>query len=224
MNEVQVFNNPDLGEIRTIQIDGEPWFVGKDVAEILEYRNTKKALSDHVDDEDKYQGDGVTIRDPMGRKQHPTIINESGMYALIFGSKLPNAKKFKRWVTSEVLPAIRKTGCYAINCKERKPEITSISLKFKEYSADYEQRKSWFTYMLTALAVKTMTSSKNLLHQAYQMMILQGINLDVESLSYFEATGVTASTFEVIVSDPMLSEKLADILVYNMKSKFIGIE
>ena len=106
--DIQVFENVDFGKVRIIEMDGEPWFVGKDVAEILGYSNTKKALADRVDPEDKMQGDGVTIRDPMGREQHPTVINESGLYSLILSSKLPKAKEFKRWVTSEVIPSIRK--------------------------------------------------------------------------------------------------------------------
>lgn len=110
MNELQSFNSEEFGEIRTVTINGEPWFVGKDVAEILGYSNTRKALADHVDEEDKM--DGVTIRDSIGREQNPVCINESGLYSLILSSKMPNAKKFKRWVTSEVLPAIRKTGSY----------------------------------------------------------------------------------------------------------------
>ena len=110
--KIKIFENGEFGKVRTIIKDGEPWFVGKDVAKILEYRNTKKALSDHVDEEDKYQGDGVTIRDPMGRVQHPTIINESGLYSLILSSKMPRAKEFKHWVTSEILPTIRRTGGY----------------------------------------------------------------------------------------------------------------
>lgn len=114
-NVIKIFENEEFGRVRTIIKDGEPWFVGKDVAEILEYRNSKKALSDHVDEEDKYQGDGVTIRDPMGRMQHPTIINESGLYSLILSSKMPRAKEFKRWVTSEILPTIRRTGGYVAN-------------------------------------------------------------------------------------------------------------
>ena len=112
MNDLKIFENPEFGKTRTVAIDGEPWLVGKDVALALGYTNPKKALIDHVDQEDKMQGDGVTIRDPMGREQHPTIINESGVYSLIFSSKLPKAKEFKHWVTSEVLPSIRKTGGY----------------------------------------------------------------------------------------------------------------
>ena len=97
--------------VRQVFIGEEPWFVGKDVCQILGYTNPRKALSDHVDAEDKT--DGVTIRDSIGRNQRPVVINESGIYALIFGSKLPAAKAFKRWVTSVVLPSIRKNGMFA---------------------------------------------------------------------------------------------------------------
>lgn len=110
MNEIQIFNNKEFGSIRTVNIDGEPWFVGKDVANALGYSNNRKAISDHVGEEDKR--DGVTIRDSIGREQNPILINESGLYSLIFGSKLESAKRFKHWVTSEVLPTIRKTGSY----------------------------------------------------------------------------------------------------------------
>lgn len=109
-NEVQIFSNNHFGSIRTIMVNNEPYFVGKDVALALGYSNPRKALLTHVDYEDKM--DGVTIRDSMGREQKPIIINESGLYSLIMSSKLPSAKQFKRWVTSEVLPSIRKTGSY----------------------------------------------------------------------------------------------------------------
>ena len=109
MNNLQLFDF-EGNEVRTLKIDDEPYFVGKDVANILGYSNTRKALQDHVDLEDKK--DGVTIRDSIGRNQKPTVINESGLYSLILSSKMPNAKKFKRWVTSEVLPTIRKHGVY----------------------------------------------------------------------------------------------------------------
>lgn len=107
-NELQLFQNPDFGGVRGLTIDGEPWLVGKDVALVLGYGNSRDALSRHVDEEDK----GVVKHDTLGGAQDMTIINESGLYSLIFSSKLPNAKKFKRWVTNEVLPAIRKTGQY----------------------------------------------------------------------------------------------------------------
>lgn len=113
-NELQLFDFEN-NQIRVLKINNEPWFVGKDVATILGYSNTRKALIDHVDDEDKK--DGVTIRDSMGRSQLAVVINESGMYSLILSSKLPSAKKFKRWVTSEVLPAIREDGAYITDNK-----------------------------------------------------------------------------------------------------------
>ena len=112
MNELNTFNNEEFGEIRTVTIENEPWFVGKDVATVLGYNNHRDAISKHVDDEDKC--DGVAIRDSIGREQFPVLINESGLYSLILSSKMPNAKKFKRWVTSEVLPSIRKSGQYSI--------------------------------------------------------------------------------------------------------------
>lgn len=108
MNNLQIFNSPEFGQVRTIQQNGEPWFVGKDVAEILGYSNTPKAIRDHVDDEDK-----LTERIVLsGQNREMYIINESGLYSLILSSKMPKAKEFKRWVTSEVIPAIRKTGGY----------------------------------------------------------------------------------------------------------------
>lgn len=111
MNELQIFNSEEFGEIRTVTIDNEPWFVGKDVAEALGYSNTRDALSTHVADEDK---NTVVISDGKRGNPNQTVINESGLYALIFGSKLESAKRFKHWVTSEVLPSIRKTGAYGV--------------------------------------------------------------------------------------------------------------
>ncbi len=107
MNELQVFNNPDFGNIRALEINGEPYFVGKDVAEVLGYSNPQKALRDHVDEEDKTVNESFTVNGTMG-----ILISESGVYALVFSSKLPKAKEFKHWVTSEVLPTIRKHGAY----------------------------------------------------------------------------------------------------------------
>ncbi|MDH8913819.1 BRO family protein [Staphylococcus epidermidis] len=109
MSELQTFNFEEL-PVRTLSIDGEPYFVGKDVADILGYSNSRKALLDHVDEEDKLTSRIVTA----GQNRNQTIINESGLYSLIFSSKLESAKRFKRWVTSEVLPTLRKTGTYQI--------------------------------------------------------------------------------------------------------------
>ena len=110
MSNIKIFENPEFGSIRTVEINNEPWFVGKDVAEALGYANTRDALAKHVDDADKTS---VAIRDSGSNYQSmANVINESGVYSLIFGSKLPKAKEFKHWVTSEVLPAIRKHGGY----------------------------------------------------------------------------------------------------------------
>lgn len=119
MNEIRIFKSEEFGEIRTVEIGGEPWFVGKDVAETLGYERPTKAVSDHVDGEDR---DEVPIQDPIGRMQNTAIINESGLYSLILSSKLPSAKAFKRWVTSEVLPSIRKHGGYINGQAEMSPE------------------------------------------------------------------------------------------------------
>lgn len=111
MDGIKTFTNKEIGTVRTIVKDGEPWFVGKDVAEILGYKETAKAIRTHICAEDK----GVSVLDTPGGQQKITLINESGLYSLILGSKLPKAKTFKRWVTSEVLPTIRKTGGYVAN-------------------------------------------------------------------------------------------------------------
>ena len=136
MNELKLFENQEFGRIRVVVIDGEPWFVGKDVAESLGYSNPRKALDDHIDLEDKMQGDGVTIRDSIGREQHPTIINRSGVYSLILSSKLPTAKKFKRWVTSEVLPSIERHGLYATEQLLNDPDLA-----IKAFTALKEERE-----------------------------------------------------------------------------------
>lgn len=110
MNELQIFENAEFGQIRTVQLNNETYFVGKDVATALGYSNPQKAVRDHVAEEDR----GMNEMDTPSGRQNITIINESGLYALIFGSKLDSAKRFKHWVTSEVLPSIRKTGKYDV--------------------------------------------------------------------------------------------------------------
>lgn len=119
MNELQIFNSEEFGEIRTVTIDNEIYFVGKDIAKALGFSNTRDAISTHVFDEDR----GVETIDTLGGKQNMTVVNESGLYALVFGSRLESAKRFKHWVTSEVLPTIRKTGGYS------KPMSTAEQIK-----------------------------------------------------------------------------------------------
>lgn len=135
MNRLKIFKNDSFGLVRTLEINGEPWFVGKDVAETLGYSNPRKAIGDHVDDEDK----GVTKCDTLGGSQDLTVINESGLYSLILSSKLPTAKAFKRWVTSEVLPAIRKHGLYATEELIANPDLAIEA--FKALKEEREARK-----------------------------------------------------------------------------------
>ena len=132
-NELQIFNNSDFGNIRVVENSGEPWFVGKDVAEVLGYTNPSKALADHVDADDKLNNETLLSLGQRGG----WLINESGLYSLILSSKLPTAKKFKRWVTSEVLPTIRKTGSY------KTPKQSSDREKAMLKNAQARSAKLW---------------------------------------------------------------------------------
>lgn len=123
MNELKVFNSEEFGDVRTVTINGDPWFVGKDVAAALGFTNPRDAISTHVFDEDK----GVESIDTLGGKQKMTVINESGLYALVFGSRLKSAQRFKHWVTSEVLPAIRRTGGYQVPAPQGK-ELLALAV------------------------------------------------------------------------------------------------
>ncbi len=129
MNDLQIFNNDEFGEVRTVVIENEPWFVAKDVALALGYTNPRDAVINHVFDDDK----GVEKLDTLGGAQNLTVINESGLYSLIFNSRLESAKKFKHWVTSEVLPQIRKTGGYVA------PRTYAEALR--AYADEVEQRE-----------------------------------------------------------------------------------
>ncbi|MFR1112904.1 MAG: phage antirepressor [Blautia sp.] len=133
MNALKNFENAEFGQIRTVTIDNEPWFVGKDVAEALGYSNTRDALLTHVSEEDK---NTVAISDGKRGNPNQAVINESGLYALIFGSKLESAKRFKHWVTSEVLPAIRKHGAYAVDELLNNPDMA-----IKAFTALKEERE-----------------------------------------------------------------------------------
>ena len=156
MNELKIFENPAFGKIRTVETDGEPWLVGKDVAEALGYSNTKDAIANHVDSEDKriiQKSEFTTFENHIPKSALPvnfipadvpnrglTVINESGLYSLILSSKLPKAKEFKHWVTSEVLPSIRKHGMYATEELLDNPEF-AIKV-FTELKAEREKRKA----------------------------------------------------------------------------------
>lgn len=140
MNELHIFKSPEFGQVRTVMVDGEPWFVGKDVATALGYSNPSNAVVTHVDDEDKttysFQVSGSNY------KSKATLINESGLYSLVLSSKLPTAKKFKHWITSEVLPAIRKTGGYIVNAETMTDaEIMSKALLIAKQTIDNREQR-----------------------------------------------------------------------------------
>lgn len=163
MNEIQIFNNPQFGQVRAVTIDNEPWFVGKDVAERLGYKNTKDALSIHVDEEDKrilQRSEISTFENHIPKSALPfnfvngdipnrglTIINESGLYSLVLSSKLPTAKAFKRWITSEVIPSIRKNGGYINGQEQLSPEelMAKALVVAQQTLADREKRISELT-------------------------------------------------------------------------------
>lgn len=140
MNELHIFKSPEFGQVRTVMVDGEPWFAGKDVATALGYSNPSNAVVTHVDDEDKttysFQVSGSNY------KSKATLINESGLYSLVLSSKLPTAKKFKHWITSEVLPAIRKTGGYIANAETMTDaEIMSKALLIAKQTIDNREQR-----------------------------------------------------------------------------------
>lgn len=140
MNELQIFKSSEFGQVRTVTIDGEPWLVAKDVADALGYSNSRDALARHVDDEDKTS---VVIPDTGSNyKSKATLINESGLYSLVLSSKLPTAKKFKHWITSEVLPAIRRTGGYIANAETMTDaEIMSKALLIAKQTIENREQR-----------------------------------------------------------------------------------
>lgn len=152
MNDIQIFQNEEFGQVRSIIIDDEPWFVGKDVANGLGYSNTRDALLKQVAVEDRMR---AQITTPSRGLQQMTVINESGVYSLIFSSKLPSAKKFKRWVTSEVLPALRKTGSYSMN----KTSTINLDNKLIENLATIascdDERFSYIAWILDGMRFQT---------------------------------------------------------------------
>lgn len=135
MSNIKIFENSEFGKVRTIVINDEPWFVGKDVAEILGYSQPSVAISKKVDDDDK----GISKMETPGGEQNTIIVNESGLYSLMLSSKLPTAKKFKHWVTSEVLPSIRKTGSYNL------PDFNNPAEAARAWANEYESKQKLLT-------------------------------------------------------------------------------
>lgn len=155
MNELQIFNNEEFGNVRSLMIDNEPWLVGKDVAEALGYKDVNHAILDHVDEEDKVNSKTQGQIAPELGQRGSWLINESGLYSLILSSKLPNAKKFKRWVTSEVLPTLRKTGSYTKVPSDLR-ELLRLTIEAHEQTA---QRVDVLEEKVTALEETTTINS-----------------------------------------------------------------
>lgn len=164
MNDLMIFQSPEFGQIRTVEVDGEPWLVGKDVAQALGYSNPQKAIRDHVDEEDRTVNESFTVNGtPI------SLINESGLYSLVLSSKLPGAKKFRRWVTSEVLPSIRKTGGYAIPqdypsalralaaAEEQRLALAAENERQKQQLADFEPIRQYVDTILESKGTLAIT-------------------------------------------------------------------
>ena len=188
MNEMQVFNSPEFGTIRTVELDGTVWFVGKDVAEILGYTNPSEALADHVGEEDKLNSKTLSsFKLDLGQRGG-WLINESGLYSLVLSSKLPSAKKFKRWVTSEVLPSIRKTGAYIVpqdypaalralaDAEEQKMKLLAENQRQAQAIADFEPIRQYVDTILespSAMATSQVAADYNLSAKALNKILFE---------------------------------------------------
>lgn len=195
MNDLAIFENPEFGNIRGMKIEGEPWFVGKDVAAALGYSDTAQAIRKHIDDEDK----GVVESTTPGGKQNITIINESGLYSLMLKSKLPGAKKFKRWVTSEVLPSIRKTGAYSMPGAGR--DAPAEDAIFERLWAELERKQKLNGYV-DRFCSYFGWSRRYFLSGMYKLMKRNGYNVDALTLRMQVTTHDYAmSTMQAVVMD-----------------------
>lgn len=188
MNELQVFKSAEFGTIRTVELDGTVWFVGKDVAEILGYTNPSEALADHVDEEDKLNSKTLSSFNLDLGQRGGWLINESGLYSLVLSSKLPSAKKFKRWVTSEVLPSIRKTGAYAVpkdypsalralaDAEEQKMKLMAENQRQAQAIADFEPIRQYVDEILespSAMATSQVAADYNLSAKALNKILFE---------------------------------------------------
>ena len=200
-NQLQVFENAEFGKIRTLEIDGVTWFVGKDVALALGYERGAKAVQDHVEVEDK---DAVPIQDSIGRQQKTPIINESGLYSLILSSKLPAAKKFKRWITTDVIPSIRKHGAYITD------DVLDEALDDEDFAFDLlrklqaeRDKTNLLETVLGELAAELLPKA------AYYDIVLQSKNTVPVSL-IAKDYGMSASSFNRLLHDLGIQYKLGD--------------
>lgn len=211
MNDLAIFENPEFGHIRGLKIEGEPWFVGKDIAEALGYKNPQKAIRDHVDAEDK----GVNELFTPGGKQNIAIINESGLYSLMLKSKLPGAKKFKRWVTSEVLPSIRKTGAYSMQGADR--DAPAEDAMFERFWAELERKQKLNGYV-DRFCSYFGWSRRYFLSGMYKLMKRNGYNVDALTLRMQVATHDYAmSTMQAVVMDEEAFNLFCKIAEYGIQ-------
>ena len=222
MNEIKIFNNPEFGKVRTMEINGEPYFVGKDVAIILGYAKPENAIANHVDTEDK------TLTPIQGGcstgSQNTTIINESGLYSLILSSKLPKAKEFKHWVTSEVLPSIRKHGAYAVDELLNDPEFaikTFTALKeererSKRLSEQIEADKPKVIFADSVSAAK----SSILIGDLAKLLKQNGVNIGQNRL--FEWLRQNGYLIKDGTSKNMPTQRAADMKLFEVKVRTVN--
>lgn len=211
MNDLAIFENPEFGHIRGLKIEGEPWFVGKDVAAALGYSDTAQAIRKHIDDEDK----GVVESTTPGGKQNITIINESGLYSLMLKSKLPGAKKFKRWVTSEVLPSIRKTGSYSMQGAGR--DAPAEDAMFERLWAELERKQKLNGYV-DRFCSYFGWSRRYFLSGMYKLMKRNGYNVDALTLRMQVTTHDYAmSTMQAVVMDEEAFNLFCKIAEYGIQ-------
>lgn len=215
MNDLAIFENPEFGHIRGLKIEGEPWFVGKDIAEALGYADTAAALKKHVDDEDKklFKADDLPTLKTSNYGAY--LINESGLYSLMLKSKLPGAKKFKRWVTSEVLPSIRKTGAYSVPGAGR--DAPADDAMFERLWAELERKQKLNAYV-DRFCSYFGWSRRYFLSGMYKLMKRNGYNVDALTLRMQVATHDYAmSTMQAVVMDEEAFNLFCKIAEYGIQ-------
>lgn len=215
MNDLAIFENPEFGHIRGLKIEGEPWFVGKDIAEALGYADTAAALKKHVDDEDKklFKADDLPTLKTSNYGAY--LINESGLYSLMLKSKLPGAKKFKRWVTSEVLPSIRKTGAYSMPGAVR--AAPADDAMFERLWAELERKQKLNGYV-DRFCSYFGWSRRYFLSGMYNLMKRNGYNVDALTLRMQVATHDYAmSTMQAVVMDEEAFNLFCKIAEYGIQ-------
>lgn len=215
MNNIQVFNNPEFGDIRTVEIDGEPWFVGKDVADNLGYQNGSRDINRHVDEEDRQNYQNGTFESNRGL----TIINESGLYSLILSSKLPSARRFKHWVTSEVLPAIRKHGIYATE------DVTDKILNNPEFGIElltkYKEERDKRRFLSEQVLTQQKLIAELQLKADYVNQILKSTS-SVKTTQIAKDYGMSARAFNKLLYELGIQYKVGDQWVLYAKYQACG--